>query len=415
MGFLVREFKSVAGELVAVLIDDQGSPSFWPNVYAVSEYINANKSPRTASKMLRTLAMACNWAESHGFDLDEALSVGNLITVSQAESLAHFLRLDAKNQRRTLSGASNSTSNCKVISLENNQGYRKSKESEVVAVSAIEAATRIRWIIKYIEWHMQERVGSMERARKDVDLFKVVGDAIISKLKGLTPRAKSTSVDDERLEGISVDTCKLAEESFRPGSNSNPFTSGFIQERNYLIWRFLYETGMRREELQSLLVAKVDYSLRRVSITKSKTQLRTIPISELLAVKFHKFILSYWGKIPARQRKHGFLFTTESGRHLGLNSINLIFRTARTCNKSLPEFFAPHVMRRTHSDRIEELKDVAQEQYGPNIDLKAIHNRLNGWTDNSDMSDKYAKRARRIRADKIAEKLVNELTPSNGK
>lgn len=410
MGFFVREFKSVSGESVAVLVNDQGSPFFWSNVFAVSDYRNTGRSPRTISKLLRTLAMAHTWADSYGIDFDKALSVGELITMEQAESLAQFLRLNAENQEIAVSKTSYSFARNKVITLERQQGYRKTEGSEVVAVSAFEAATRIRWVIKYIEWQMDRRLGSLDRAGKDSSLIKSVGAIVVSRLKALTPRAKQTSVDEERLEGISKEECVIAEELFRPRSESNPFTPGFHQERNYLIWRFLYETGMRREELQAILVEKVDYSLRRVQITKSKTLKRTVPISELLALKFHDFILNHWSKISPRLRKHGFLFTTEKGDHLGLNSINLIFRTARRNNDDLPDFLAPHVMRRTWNDRFLELDDIKQEQSGNFVGGQAIQNRLQGWGDNSKMRERYGKGVIRKKADKIAEKLANELT-----
>lgn len=413
MEFFVREFKSVSGELVAVLVNDQGSPFFWSNVFVVSDYRNTGKSPRTGSKVLRTLAMAHTWAASHEIDLDKALSVGNLITVEQAESLAHFLRLNACNQQKAVSKTRNPVVMDKIVSLETLQGYRKSEKSKVVAVSAFEAATRIRWVIKYIKWHMERRLGSLDRARKDSTLMKEVGDIVVSKLEALTPKVKQTSVDEERLEGISHEACAITEQLFRPGSESNPFTPGFHQERNYLIWRFLYETGMRREELQSILVEKVDYSQRRVQITKSKTLKRTVPISELLALKFHDFILNHWSKISPRLRKHGFLFTTEKGGHLGLNTINLIFRTARNSNADLPDFLAPHVMRRTWNDRFLELEDIQQERSGRSVDGQAIQNRLQGWRDNSNMRERYGKGVIRKNADKIAQKLANDLTEKN--
>lgn len=413
MEFFVREFKSVSGESMAALVNDQGSPFFWSNVFVVSDYRNTGKSPRTSSKVLRTLAMAHKLADSQGFDLDKALSVGELITVEQAESLAHFLRLNAENQELAVSKSSHSIVRNKVVSLEWRQGYRKTEGPAVVAVSAFEAATRIRWVIKYIEWHIERRLGSLDRARKDSSLIKIVGDVVVSKLRALTPRYSQTSVDEERLEGISNEECAIAEDLFRPGSESNPFTPGFHQERNYLIWRFLYETGMRREELQAILVEKVDYSLRRVQITKSKTLKRTVPISELLALKFHDFILNHWSKIPPRLRKHGFLFTTKKGEHLGLNSINLIFRTARRSNDDLPDFLAPHVMRRTWNDRFLNLDDVKQEQSGKFAGGQAIQNRLQGWGNNSKMGERYGKGVIRKNSDKIAEKLANELTEKN--
>jgi len=411
MVFFVREFKSDSDEQVAVLVNDQGSPFFWTNVFAVSNYRNTGCSPNTISKLLRTLAMAHSWAVSEGIDFDKALSIGDLVSVDQVEGLAHFLRLNSKSQRAFIQSSKNNNAKSKVVSFETlKQRHRNKQKNEVVAVSAFEAATRIRWVIKYIEWHLERRLGSLDRAKKDSDLIKVVGASSVSRLKALTPKDRQTSVDEERLEGLSKDVCVVIEELFKPNSESNPFTLGFHQERNYLIWRFLFETGMRREELREILVEKIDYSQRRVQITKSKTLIRTVPISELLAIKFHDFIMNYWSKIPARQRKHGFLFTTRCGDHLGLDSINLIFRTARQSNDCIPEFLAPHVMRRTWNDRFLEMEEAHQERNADGVSRKAIQNRLQGWAADSEMGGRYGKGVIRKKADKIAEVLANELT-----
>jgi integrase len=391
---------------MAILVNNQGSPFslYWTNNYLTSTYRNTNKSINTSSKVLRIIAMAHEWASNKGFDLDAELSQGDFLSMEQIEDLANFLRLNASAQAERFT---KSKSKNKVIELEKFLEYRNTDKPTLKTVSAAEGATRIRWIANYMEWHLQRRLGSLDRIRKESDSIKIVGDQVIKRLKSLAPKVRA-GAEDESLEGLSKNICILAEEIFLPDSDVNPFKKGFIQERNYLIWRFLLECGLRREELQTIKVEGVNYSTRRISLTKSKTIRRTLPISELSASKFHNFVINYWSKLPKEKKKNGFLFTTKSGDHLNLNSINLIFRTAK--KKNLPTFFTPHALRRTFVDRYMELINE-QKKLGKKaeIDDHMILNRLLGWGSNSEMGERYGKGQIRRDTDKISQELINAL------
>lgn len=40
---------------------------------------------------------------------------------------------------------------------------------------------------------------------------------------------------------------------------------------------------------------------------------------------------------------------------------------------------------------------------------KQVRNRMNGWSKNSNMTERYARRHIRLKADRIAEELANQL------
>ncbi len=202
---------------------------------------------------------------------------------------------------------------------------------------------------------------------------------------------------------------ELLDKAFEPGSELNPFQSAFHQHRNSLMYWLFSETAIRRSELRYLRVEDIDHVSRRVKVRVSKTIARTLPISEKTSDEFHAFVMGYWAKIPVKARKHGYLFTTAEGEHISLGAINLIFREMRQ-KLALPDNVAPHALRRTWNDRLSrKIDSLPPEQRMKPEAEKQLRNRMNGWSKNSNMTERYARRHIREKADRIAEDLANEL------
>lgn len=301
----------------------------------------------------------------------------------------------------------------KIVRLEQLRGGFNASKPSGTNISAVEGANRIRCIANYLEFHLTRRLGSLTRLSNEGGPLKQVGESVIARLRALTPR-EGTANEDESLEGLSEDVVEIAERAFHPDSDLNPFSSVFIKQRNYLIWRLLLETGMRRGELRHIKIEDVDYSHHQVKIMVSKTIRRTVPTSTLFSAIFHSFITQHLSRIPAKQRSHNYLLTTAKGKHLSLDAINLIFREIRRKVHGLPKFIAPHALRRTWNDRLSAKIDAQPEssRMPPEQELQ-VRNRLQGWKKNSLMGGRYSKRHIRLQADKIGEELANEITSWN--
>ncbi|PWF32814.1 hypothetical protein DBB30_30945, partial [Yersinia pestis] len=85
--------------------------------------------------------------------------------------------------------------------------------------------------------------------------------------------------------------------------------------------------GMRRSELRYLKIEDFNYSNHTITIRVSKTIERDVKCSSKACEYFHNYITKHLNKIPFKNRKHGYLFTTETGQHLSNDAINLMFRT----------------------------------------------------------------------------------------
>lgn len=410
MSTSVRKFSDSRGvESVVLKMDD--TPLFWANLYATIEYRNAQKSPNTIEKVLRTIGMFYEWAKSEHIDLDERLVSGQFLSIADVDSLSFFLRLKSKAQKALVEKSL----------LPSNQN-RKIKSLECVRISALtantpalafagneEIATRLRITADYLRFHLTRRLGTIDEWTRDAMAMESFSKNTIAYLKQLTPKVRASTLNED-LQGLSQEEIKVTDTAFTPDTITNPFRAGFYQNRNYLIWRLLFETGMRRHELIAIKVEDVDYGQHRIVIRISKTMARTVPISQNLSDFFHTYIMDYWSKISSKATSHGYLITRKDGGHLDEGSINLIFQTVREKVHKAPINLTPHSLRRTWNDRLSANIDnaPADQKITPEQEQQ-IRNRLMGWSSGSAQAERYAKRHIKRKADQIAESLANNI------
>ena len=407
MYYKVKTFIDSAGEQMNVLVDHDNHPLFWPNVFATMEY--RCRSVKTVEAVLRAIGLFELWGKSKNFSVTDKLSECGFLSSSESEDLARFLRLNRKVQDEEVAINPNVSKNF-VARLEKvRKPFSQLKKKKQFA-GRVEAANRIRWIAKYLEFH-RDRNANFHSDKTDQITFKRNADTAINRLKKLTPRGGSYA-KNETLIGVDDDVIRAVDEVLLPSnrSPSNPFSSLFLKARNHLIWRFLAETGMRRSELIHLKVEDIDYSTRRIAIKESKTLPRTVPFSSPTAHAFHQFVMEYWSQLPAKQTAHGYLFVGESGKRLEENTINAIFDRIRGSVPDVPDYLTPHTLRRSWNDRYSAKIDTLPADQRPSVNEETqIRNRLMGWADNSSMGARYAKRHTQKKADIIAEELANSL------
>ncbi|WP_413506442.1 tyrosine-type recombinase/integrase [Pseudomonas carnis] len=389
---------------MVVLVDNEGQPLFLPNVYTTLRYRDVGSAATTIEKVLRSIGMAYLWAFARKLDLHQALCSEEFLSIEQCEDLAFFLRLDRAAQDRIVAQSVNSKVE-KITRLEQVRP-RASLSVPRTMISPVEGSFRIRTVANFLQFN-HERIKPNASAKLQQNLTSAREVAIVN-LRALEPRTVSSD-DGDALEGLGEDVMRVLDDAFTPGSKSNPFQSSFHQHRNSLMYWLFSETAMRRSELRYLRVEDIDHASNRVKVRVSKTIARTLPISERSSNEFHSFIMTYWAKIPVKARRHGYLFTTAEGGHISLGAINLIFREVRR-KMCLPDDVSPHALRRTWNDRLSRKIDALspEQRMKPEAE-KQIRNRINGWAKNSNMTERYARRHIREKADRIAEELANNI------
>lgn len=401
------------GEEMAIMIGPGGIPPYWPNLYSTIEFRNAGKSHNSARNMLLAVAMVRQWAESIGRDFDEDLISGRFFDYSDAEAIAELLDYTAKYQDQIVlqNRAVKEAGNITLLESVRPDG-RKMAEERQSTIQPADKASRVRYVANYAEWMLKRR-SSIEDRRKGLDAsFHQAAAEAITRLRQLAPRVRQR-MDDETLEAIDLETCKIIEKAMLPGSDDNPFSTPFIRLRNYLIWRLFLDTGCRIDELYNLRVDDIVFAERQMTLRISKTRPRTVKFGKHAAAAFDALISEYWSNLPKRARQRGWLFTTTSGNRLSKQMISTVFQTIRKNVREAPKWLTSHTMRRTWNERFSLMVDKqieAGERITPDQE-KAMRNRLMGWSDNSEMGGLYNRRHTRRKADEIAENLLNDIGP----
>ncbi|MGP2674918.1 site-specific integrase [Escherichia coli] len=216
----------------------------------------------------------------------------------------------------------------------------------------------------------------------------------------------------------------------------NPFPSGFIQFRNYLILRLMLNYGLRVAELLLLECTSVKASIKgdKFSLIISMPSNITDPRLHAPSLKNdyshrvleldkrdYEFLMIYMGKIRKSSLTHNFIFASSQNpdKPLSYNAVHLIFseidkvfshyypecKSIEHCDALIK--FTPHVTR--HTWAYLTLKKIyhLQNKKINNSDIAFVKNSfsmgvmdeakealrlLGGWSIKSKMPDLYAKR-----------------------
>lgn len=401
----IKKFRASDSHLMTVLVDDEGLPLFHPNVYVNSKYRSLGFSDNSIEKILRSIGMLYLWAEINQINLDQTLFSSQFLSISQLEDIAFFLRLKREDQDKNIDSHRilSSSSLAKKI---DNIIYKPTKSNNST-VSSMEGSYRIRAVANYLEFCLSRSQYRPTASRpndfkKHIESFRLLAPRVVNK------------GDQDALEGLSKSERNLIHELFNPKHPQNPFRHNFHKDRNELMYAIFLHTGIRRNELRHLKLDDISYSTRNMEVRVSKTKSRTVPLNQELCDKFRNFVILHLSKIPPKNRKHNYLFTTSSGKHLSNAAINLVVSTVkRTAEFELQ--LSPHTFRRTWNDIFNEIIDGLPIEKRPSVEAeKNIRNRLMGWSSTSTMSAIYARRTIREKADEMANLLANAIKEQKG-
>lgn len=125
------------------------------------------------------------------------------------------------------------------------------------------------------------------------------------------------------------------------------FPDDFIGQRDKLMLRMLYETGIRRSELAGLKIQSVDFSSLTIKVLGKRNKERIIPIESELAHNISEYI-------ALKEQEKGaseWLFVGRKGGQITTNDIYL------TVKKYMPQLsnadrISPHVFRHSFASHI---------------------------------------------------------------
>lgn len=395
----VRQIVFEDGERACAVVDTQGMPLFYPNLFLTTQVRNDNLSSSTLSNTAGHLCAFLQAMEESQTDLIARLSEGKVLEPFEVEALRGDLqrRLTKKPEGRSL--------------------HSYFSQSEYISKEIMHA--RITVSAKYLDWLARLY---LRKPRDPDELARV-----LAAMKEIRPVNKKRNTI-KRKRGLSATTAAAIKEVLRPGSQYNIWLDPAIQVRNRLILSLLYEAGIRRGELLNLMVEDFNFAANTLEIVRRadekadpridqplvKTNDRLIPIKASLMAEVRVYVADHRRHVPGAKR-HGFLFVTHKlgptvGQPMTIVSYKNVINTLRAAVPPLKEF-SGHDLRHYWNERFSDLMD--KTELSP-VEQEQIRSKLMGWKSGSGTAATYNQRFVERKAAEFGMRLQEGIVGSKG-
>lgn len=403
------------GERFPLLMSrETGIPFFEATIYAASELRGRNLASNTILQAMRSVMVLYIVLGRCSIDLDQRLGNGNFLENGELEEIA----LACKSRLSAIVGANDPVLQKvrKVLSIEKARMAMKNAGTHP-EVEPATAAIRLNYIRDYLGWFARSkllRLSSPQERSNLIELARLVDEF----LKNRIPLASGRNDVFQRC-GLSPEGQHFLARVISPADTENPWSGTHTRARNALIIRLLLKTGLRRGEFLGLRVEDIntrrneivvfrrpdDADDPRLNEPNTKTRDRVVPIDDELGQQVRDYVAIR--RRFKRARGHGFLLVANgTGEPMSVSSFNRIFQDLQGTSALLCQL-TPHVLRHTFNDNLSDTFDATH--LSPEQEIQ-IRNRLNGWSEKSQMAAVYTKRHVQRKAAEAIRSMQKKLT-----
>ena len=336
-----------SGELLPILLDDDGMPIPLPNEFVLSK---RNVSSNTLIRNLREIKLLYEWFHIHNIDIYERLIQKKPFTEAEIiGSLVEFLRRDHEKRHKTIK----------------------------IAVKPDTFNQRLITIKQFLNWYIEVYIGTLPFTSNNYQYYITYKTRLISLLDrcfiNSPPTNKSLS------KGLSSSEQSNLIKLVKPKKDSqNP-----IEYRNYIMVMLMLSFGLRPGELLSLRVEDIqlggissirvhrrppDANDKRKQRPKIKRNGRTLSINDKALAKELDIYITKWREMLDQRNQTSiewdYLILNQDGKPLSLASITQYFQILKGKYVELvPPNFSPKTLRHTFSSSMERLlRDAGVEE-----------------------------------------------------
>lgn len=123
--------------------------------------------------------------------------------------------------------------------------------------------------------------------------------------------------------------------------------NNFIALRNFVIVEILYQTGMRRAELQKLQLGHFDFQRQVIKVTGKGNKQRLIPFTPNLSELLRQYLMLLEARFPGNPN----LLVSNSGKPLSISALHKIVNQELSTITTLQKR-SPHVLRHTYATHL---------------------------------------------------------------
>ena len=399
----VKVLKFENGERYPVLFSETGLPDFWVTLY-VTASLRLSHAATSIENIIRDILHLRLWEELEERELIEEFAKGVFLCPEDIHSLRDHCLIKPKSARENLN-VKKSPNVLKINTLE------PFKQSSKEVVSKHHYANRISHIAGFLDFIAR----TVNRAKGNyAESFTMI--EAMTKMLCAQKRKVMRSVGNINDHHLKVPVPEVFEQFMgvvEATSVNNPFKTPGIKNRNELMFRILYETGVRSGELLALRITDIDYFNSRIAIVRrhndvldlrsrqpvAKTLSRDVYITSQLAQAIRKYIVETRSRIDGAN-KHPYLFVThKKGKFSGKPITDASFRNRilKPVIDQFPEDFSSitrHGFRHNfnyllsqkidkHNQYVRQNSDLAKNEgmtYITEKEENDIRKRLNGWS-----------------------------------
>lgn len=384
----VKRFVMSSGERFAILLDSNGVPMTYPNLYTVIYLRNRGQSINTITAILEDIKLLFLLLDKLKINLEHRIQVKEFLSLNEIEAIANL----ASFSRSQLNDMASSK---RVISFPKKNNKERSRAKLIVTQDYISKELiyrRLTNFAEYIAWlenyfHSSVMTGTKRllisrRPRKSMDI-----------------QSEYKSFTKEQLDEIV--------KNLDPLNPNRIWKSDYIAYRNELIvYLFLY-IGCRKGELLNLKITDLtrdkkgifymniqrnpnDNKDSRLYQPLVKTRSRSIAVNQKLKKKLDIYILNHRSAVPDAELTD-FLILSNKGQPLSINALDKIFSEI---SKAVQFNVHAHAFRHTWNDSYSEKNQILVEK-GQKTEAQIENYRtyLMGWKPNSQSARRYSRRA----------------------
>ncbi|MGE0768195.1 MAG: site-specific integrase [Hyphomicrobiaceae bacterium] len=399
------------GERLPLLTDvESGVPLFLPTVYCMTALRSRSLAVNTIDQATRAILLLYASTRSQGFELEERISAGRALNLSEIERLA----ADARTPMGALTSAeaeSLSQTCGGTIARKLERSRRGVSGQDVQEVGLAFSANRLRYIRDYLNWMCLHQAAHTPAggSRHDIDAAR---KQMVEMLDARIPVSGASNVLNAR-EGMPTEAVDRLRAVIDVDAHDNPWEDPYVRHRNQLIVLWALYLGLRRGEMLGIRIDDIDFQKHEVTIKRraddkfdprknqpnTKTRDRKLALTDELVRLTEDYVMKHRLKVPGA-RKCPFLFVAaRTGRPLSIPAMTKVYAALRERHREVFRNFTWHVLRHTWNDRFSEIMD---DRDVPEELEKKQRSYLMGWSETSGTAATYTRRHVREKAKKAS-------------
>ena len=302
------------GERHPILIGQDEMPHFYTTLYVTAK-LRSSLAVNSISNRLKALLCLFEWENKRNRCLATEFEQEKFLTSADISDLRDHLKINVSSQKKS------DLRETRVSNRVLNIAGASKVVTTIATVGRAHHYNRMTCVAEYLHF-----IATITNQYRNSSNTTRVIDKMAKDIKKARPKGKGKNVaaeiDDSVLsDGLLAEFMDVAE----PTHPLNPFTNTTVKNRNYLMFRLIKETGIRRGELLSLELTFLELTGDKPSIwvrrkhddkfdprsrqPVSKTKERKLPIKKETATLLDNYILSERAVTP-NANKHPYLFIT---------------------------------------------------------------------------------------------------------